>query len=307
MDRRITLITLASAALPSVTTLSAQAAPGGMRFVHPPPEAANDNRHRYYWELLEAALAANRERYGDAEVSAFTGAAMNFQRAVMEVESGRGRVNIVSRATNRELESRLLAVPIPLDKGLLGARLFLVTPATQKRLAGVQTLEQLKAFSFGLASSWTDVKVLGAAGFRIVLADDYPSLFSMLSAGRFDIFSRGVVEIVAEWRNYKETLSNLQIEQRLMLQYPLPRYFFVPRTPEGERMAERIADGLQRLRANGEYERRYRSWKQLVLRELDIAGRQVLRLGNSELSDAAPLNDSFWWDDLSAELGAPRR
>lgn len=305
MDRRTLMITtLAAATLPARAQASTAAGP--MRFVHPPPEAAGDERHRYYWDLLEAALAANRDRYGPYEVSAFA-TAMTFPRAVAEVASGRGHVNIVSRATNRDLEAQLRAVTIPLDKGLLGARLFLVTAATQARLARVQTLAQLQEFSFGLASSWTDVKVLRTAGFKVVLADDYGSLFSMLAAGRFDVFSRGVVEIVSELRANEKALPNLQIEQRLMLQYPLPRYFFVPRTPEGERMAERITDGLLRLRASGEFERRYRSWKQLVLRELDIAGRHVLRLANSELSEAAPLNDSYWWDDLGAELGGARR
>lgn len=303
MDRRTLVSSVAAAAALSFPALASTTP---MRFVHPPPEAAGDERHRYYWGLLDAALAANRERYGPYEVSAFA-TPMPFQRAAAEVQSGRGHVNIVSRATNRELEAQLRAVPIPLDKGLLGARLFLVTPPTQARLAKVQTLAQLQEFSFGLASTWTDVKVLRAAGFKLVLADDYPSLFSMLSAGRFDIFSRGAIEIVSELRANREAQPSLQIEQRLMLQYPLPRYFFVPRTPEGERMAERIADGLQRLRASGEFERRYRGWKQLVLRELDLAGRLVLRLPNPELSDAAPLGDSFWWDDLAAELAGPKR
>lgn len=42
---------------------------------------------------------------------------MTFQRAVLEVESGKGLVNIVFRATNLELESRLRPIRIPLDKG----------------------------------------------------------------------------------------------------------------------------------------------------------------------------------------------
>jgi len=303
MDRRrLMMTTLAAATLP-IAVAQAQVP---MRFVHPPPESAGDERHRYYWDLLDAALAANRDRFGPYEVSAFN-TPMTFPRAAAEVQSGRGHVNIVSRATNRDLEAQLRAIPIPLDKGLLGARLFLVTPATQTRLAKVQTLAQLQEFSFGLASSWTDVKVLRAAGFKVVLADDYNSLFSMLGAGRFDIFSRGVVEIVSELKANKEAQPSLQIEQRLMLQYPLPRYFFVSRSAEGERLAERITDGLQRLRASGEFERRYRAWKQLVLKDLDLAGRQVLRLTNSELSDAAPLADSYWWDDLAAELALPRR
>ena len=276
-----------------------------MRFVYPPPETAQDERHLYYWQVLDAALATNVARYGPYSSAAYT-TPMTFQRAVAELESGSGRVNIVSRATNLDLETRLRPVRIPLDKGLLGARLFLVTPATQARLDRVRTLAELQQYTIGQNSAWTDVKILQPAGFQLVLADDYEGLFSMLSAGRFDLFSRGVIEIVSEWRARRDSLPNLTIERRFLLQYPMPRYFFVPRTPEGEKMAERIEDGLRRLRDSGEFERRYQAWKALVLKDLQLAGRTVFRLPNPQLSAEAPLADKYWWDDLNAELAAAK-
>ena len=78
------------------------------------------------------------------------------------------------------------------------------------------------------------------------------------------------------------------------------------RDAAGARMAERIEDGLQRLRRSGEFERRYQSWKKLVFKDIQLAGRVVFRLPNQELSPETPLNDKYWWDDLAAEL-APRR
>jgi hypothetical protein len=276
-----------------------------MRFVYPPPEVAGDERHLYSWQLLEAALAANREQYGDYSLQPYP-SSMTFQRGVAEVESGGRRVNIVSRATNLDLEKRLLPIRIPLDKGLLGVRLFLIMPATQSRLDQVRTLADLRRFTIGLSSSWSDVSILQSAGFKLVLSDAYLPLFSMLGAGRFDLFSRGAVEIKAELAANADKVPGLAIEKRLLLHYPLPRYFFVPRTPEGERMARRIEDGLQRLRRSGEFERRYQAWKKLVLKDLDLSGRAVFRLPNPELSPAAPLADKYWWDDLASELGAPR-
>ena len=274
-----------------------------MRFVYPPPEAPGDERHLYYWHVLDAALAANRDVYGAYTLTPFA-EPMTFQRAAIEVEAGGERVNIVSRATSRDLESRLLPVRIPLDKGLLGARLFLIMPQTQARLDAATTLTDLRRFSVGLGASWTDVRILKAAGFRLVLSDSYAPLFDMLAARRFDLFSRGVVEIAAELAVNRRRIPQLTIDRRFMLYYPLPRYFFVPRTREGERMAERIADGLQRLRRSGEFERRYRAWKALVLKDVPLAGRIVVRLPNPELSAETPLADSYWWDDLALEVGA---
>lgn len=276
-----------------------------MRFVYPPPEAAGDERHLYYWQLLDAALAANRDKYGDYSLTSFP-VAMTFQRAVAEVEAGGSRVNIVSRATSRDLEKRLRPVRLPLDKGLLGARLFLVMPETQARLAPVKTLAALRKFTIGQSSSWTDVRILQSAGFNLVLADAYLPLFAMLGAQRFDLFSRGAIEIEAEWRANREAVPGLAIEKRFLLHYPLPRYYFVPRTAEGARMAERIEDGLQRLRRSGEFEQRYQRWKKIVLKDVQLSGRIVFRLPNPELSPETPLADKFWWDDLASEVGATR-
>jgi hypothetical protein len=276
-----------------------------MNFVHPPPEAAGDERHLYYWQLLDAALAANREQFGDYSVKAFE-TPMTFQRGAAEVESGNGRVNIVSRATNLDLEKRLRPIRIPLDKGLLGARMFLVMPDVQARLNRINTLDELRRLTIGQSSSWSDVHILQEAGFKLVLTDAYLPLFSMLGAGRFDLFSRGAIEIESEWRANRENVPGLMIEKKFLLYYPMPRYFFVSRTAEGERMAARIENGLQRLRRSGEFEQRYQAWKKLVLKDIQLGGRTVFRLANPELSPEAPLADKYWWDDLSSETGSSR-
>ena len=44
----------------------------------------------------------------------------------------------------------------------------------------VRTLEDLKQFTIGQSSSWTDVRILQSAGFKLVLADAYTPLFSMM-------------------------------------------------------------------------------------------------------------------------------
>ncbi|MEC5388329.1 hypothetical protein VVD49_21530 [Uliginosibacterium sp. H3] len=287
------------------------AAPGvraaeAMKFIHPPPENEGDQRHTYYWELLDAALQANKSKYGDYQLAPYD-KPMNFLRAVAELESGdTGRVNVVARATNLDLEQRLRPVPIPLDKGLLGYRLFLIMPEMQARLDKVQSLDDLRQFSIGQASPWTDVKILQAANMKLVIADNYEGLFHMLGIRRYDLFSRGVNEIYSEWEAHKSSVRGLTIEKNLILQYPMPRYFFVPRTEAGARMAERIEDGLQRLAKSGEFERRYQAYKKLVLADVHLAGRRVFRLPNAQLSPLAPLHEKFWWDDLAAEL-APKR
>lgn len=271
-----------------------------LKVVHPPPESNTDQRHTYYWRLLKAALEANRDEYGDFTLSAYP-TPMNFQRALAEVESGSGRVNIVARATSSELEERLRAIPLPLDKGVLGYRVALTTPAMVERLAKVRNLDDLRRFSIGQGSPWADVPILRAAGFNLVLTESYEPLFAMLSAGRFDLFLRGVNEVEAEWAERVKKYPNLVIDPYILLAYPMPRFFFVSRTEEGERLAKRIEDGLLRIARNGQFDKMYKAYKREVLGNLDLSGRLVLRIPNPELSVQAP-KDKFWWDDLEEEL-----
>jgi hypothetical protein len=278
-----------------------------MEFVYPPPESSGDHRHTYYWELLDAALRSNRQQYGDYVLRPYR-IAMSFARAEAELEQGDGRVNIVARATNLDLESRLLPIPLPLDKGLLGYRLLLIKADKQAELDKLHSLDELKQFSIGQSPSWTDASILAGNGFKLELSSNYEGLFQMLGAGRFAMLPRGINEIAAEWQAHKGSVPGLAVERHLILHYPLPRYFFVPRTAAGERMAARIHDGLRRLVASGEFERRYRAYKKRVLADVPLAGRRVFDLPNPQLSARAPpLSDRTWWDDLASELGRPHR
>lgn len=277
-----------------------------MRFTYPAPENADDQRQVYYWRLLAAILESNRNQYGEYTLEAFP-VPMNYQRIQLELESGGERVNIFAPGTSRVLEQKLLAIPLPLDKGLLGLRLFLIMEHQQVALEKVNNLDMLRRFRIGQRPSWTDTTILRHNGLEVVATDSFEGLFKGLEANRFELFSRGANEIRAEWISRRETVPGLTIEKHLALLYPLARYYFVPRTPTGEKMAERIRDGLQRLAATGEFERLYRAYKREVLRDLPLAGRRLFRLENPELSGfAPPLSDPRWWDDFSAEFGAAR-
>ena len=147
---RISALLFLVALMSLSVTLCATVRAETMRFIYPPPEAAGDERHLYYWQLLDAALASNRDRYGGYTTAPFD-SPLTFQRATAEVGSRNGPVNIVSRATNLDLEKRLRPIRIPLDKGLLGFRMFLVMPETQARLDAVRAEAGLLAAADALA------------------------------------------------------------------------------------------------------------------------------------------------------------
>jgi hypothetical protein len=286
--------------LGSVLAAGAQAQPMVFRYVA--MDAVGDHRRDYFWDLLKAALEANRREWGDFVLQPHPGLLAQ-QRAVAELDNPDGLVNIIVRTSNPVLAQTLLPVNLPLDKGLVGFRLFLVMPATQQRLDRLSQPEALKGFSVGQGSAWPDPAILRHAGFqKLVLTESYPNHSPMLLAGRFDLFPRGVSEISDEMKTMRAEAPGMVVEHRFALHYPLAIQFYVARSPQGEKMAARVRDGLLRLKRSGAFDVRYAAYKKQVLQSLPLAGRRVMRLDNPDLPTGLPaFSDKGWWDDLSAE------
>lgn len=293
-------------ALLSAAAMAASAVPpsAAMVYTHPPPESGEDQRLAYYWGLLKSALEVTAPKWG-AYVLAPSPVQMNSDRSQVLLADSK-TITLLVRTTSNERETLLRPVFIPLDKGLTGYRLFLIQKPTQAKLNAVRTLEDLKAFSIGQGQSWVDTVILRHAGLKVEAGAGYPSLFRMLQAGRFELFSRGVNEIGQEFRAGKDSNTELAIEQHLMLYYPLPRYYFFARTQEGERLARRVEEGLHLLIENGQFDKQYRAFKRLVLADLQLSGRRLFKISNPTLSPQTPLAHSEYWDTLADELRAPR-
>jgi hypothetical protein len=273
-----------------------------MRYVYPPPESGADVRLNYYWELLQSALDETQPKWGPYVLVPST-KIMNAGRAEILLATSND-ISVMARTTSLTREQVLRPIRIPLDKGLTGYRLFLIKAGTQPRLDAVRSVDQLQAFSIGQGATWVDTDILRSEGFTVVPSPTYESLLPMLESNRFDLFSRGVNEISHEFAIGVKQYPTLAIENKLLLYYPLPRYFFFPRTAEGERLAQRAEEGLRMLIKNGKFEKRYQTFKKAILNDLNLSGRRVFKLGNRYLPADTPLGERELWDTLEAELKA---
>lgn len=279
----------------------AQAVAAGERVTYPRPESGSATLVGYYWRLLEAALSRTTAEFGPAEATP-TEVVMNHQRAMDELVAGNIQVYIRSWLPP-EYNDRLEMVPVPLDKGLLGYRVFLVHKDTQARLAKVATLADLKAFSMGQGATWADAGILAGAGLDVVKTSSYEGLFPMLQNKRFDLFPRAVTEVMAEHAQYRSSAPDLVVDDGLLLAYPLSFYFMVRKGPQGERLHKRLALGLQRMRADGSFERMYQEFKRSSLAGLSLKGRRLIRIDNPGYAGPAyARGENGYWDNLAAEL-----
>jgi ABC-type amino acid transport substrate-binding protein len=270
-----------------------------MRYIYNAPESALDKRYEYHWEILRTALERTKEKFGPyvMESSVF----MTENRQAFELRNATGKLTVMYLSTTPEFERDLIPVRIPVDKNLGGYCVFLINRQDQNRFANIQTLDDLKKFTYGLGLGWIDVGILKSNGLKVVTGSNYDGLFEMLANHRFDIFLRAAVEVLGEYDQRKDRLPSLTIEPNIILYYPLPMYFWFPKTAEGQRLADRAREGMMSMIADGTYDRIFFTYQQWKIDRLDLKHRRIFKINNPFLGPETPFADKRLWYDPSTE------
>lgn len=216
-------------------------------------------------------------------------------RNIQEVEAG--EMDIIWAATDANMEAQLLPIRIPLYKGLLGHRIFIIRRGEQSRFDKVKTLRDLQAFTFGQGTTWADTRILEANGLKVIKTMKYQGLFYMLDGARFDAFPRGVQE---PWDELKNNASlNLTVEKSLMLVYKMPFYLFTSK--DNKKLAADLERGFNLAIADGSFDKVFYSSPvvQSVLENAGMDNRLVFELKNPELPRETPLGRPELWLDLN--------
>ena len=266
--------------------------------VYPLTGSGIDSRYDYDWAVLRTALLKTVPRYGAFELRQ-SQTTMSAQRVTQELANQPGRINILVRATDPDLEQQFLPIRLPVDRGLLGYRIFLVREADLPRFAAVRSLDDLRRLHVGQGKGWIDVDILRAAQLTVVEGSTYDGLFAMLEAKRFDFFSRAADEATREYDERRIANPTMALEPTLLLHYPLPRYFFVRRDAEGKLLAERITAGMEMMIRDGSLNELFYRYKSSIIERANLKQRHLLTIVNPTLSPETPLSRSeLWYDPL---------
>lgn len=264
--------------------LAARCALAGILF-YPRPEAPDDERSGYSFQLLQLALA----KAGSPHRVVLTPHVMQQGRSIVEIAAGSGKLHIIATMSSREREEKLLPVRIPLSKGLLGWRMLLVRADEMELFRNAATLQDLQPYRMAQGHDWPDLGILDSNGLRGAGVSNYTSLFDMLKAGRVDYLPRSVLEIWQEAARHKE----LAVEPYLLLHYPTPDYFFVNRADK--QLAEQIRRGLELAIADGSMDRLFYQYYGKLLRLSHLDKRRMLELKNPLLTPETPLERKELW------------
>ncbi|MDO3387289.1 hypothetical protein QWI17_15720 [Gilvimarinus sp. SDUM040013] len=204
--------------------------------------------HPYFAKLLTLVLDKTIDSHGPYQLREFSSAAEK-ERIRKLLHEGR-EISIIWSTTNPERESNLRAIPFALLKGLNEYRLLLIRKGEQARFATVENLADLRSFTAGSGTHWQDSRIFEANQLPIVTSVRWDNLFAMLEAGRFDYVARGAYEV---WQELlRPDFQTFELEQRLMLHYQAPYYFFVNR--DNIALAERVLAGLKLAVEDGSYD-----------------------------------------------------
>jgi hypothetical protein len=240
-------------------------------------------RDAYFISLLDMALARSGEDYQLVQVKLPD---YSEKRSVLLLESKQYDAHWIN--TTPEREQQLLPIRIPLDKGAIGWRAFLIRPDMQPVFDKVTSAEDLKSLIFVQGHDWPDVPVLLKNEFSVERSSNWSGLFRMVALNRAQVFPRSILEISAEQK--ENVAEGLVIEKNLILRYPAAYYFFVAK--DNAELANIIERGLKKSFADGSFDKLFFQNFGAPIADLDLSSRRIISIDYPALTIE---DESLWF------------
>jgi hypothetical protein len=257
------------------------------------PKQENTYREQasYFITLLKMSLDKTKGSSGGYIIKYYEDY-MPEKRIVQSLKGGK-LLNLAWMMTSEEREKDLLPVRIPLLKGLLGYRVFIINKEDQWIFSEIKTLGGLKGLVAGQGRDWPDTIILRSNGLKVNTAIRYESLFDMLERKRFDYFPRGINEPWSEIRQRPH--QNFMVEEELLLRYKAPVYFFTGK--DNKEIVDRIEKGLRIMINDGSFDEVFFNHSIIkdILRKGNIKKRKIFDIKNPLLTPDTPVDEKKLW------------
>jgi hypothetical protein len=247
-------------------------------------ETATDSRYEYDHAVIRLALEKTRKEHGEF-VLRETPIGQNSQRSMLTLTNNRYANYIIKYSMSNKLPDGLIAIPFPVDLGIVGYRVGFVSQDTKEKLKAVKTLEDLQRFEVIQGIGWLDPLILEHHGFKVRKGEDFNAMFSMVALNRSDIFLRGANELLGEWQTH-QSIPKLTYDETISVYYPLPRFLIT--SEENTELAARVHEGLLRAFDDGSL---MKLWEEKYLASVEFADlktRKIFRLTNPYIENLNP-------------------
>lgn len=256
------------------------------------PRSEFDINHQYYTSLLKKALA--KAAGGRAIPELKPTFAMEQGRALRELAKGES-LDVFWVGTDLAKEQEFRAIRIPLERGLMGFRKFILRKDSIKKFDAIRSVQQLQQLTACQGAFWPDVEIMRSSGLKVEEAPVYENIFKQLVAKRCDYFPRGLHEGVIELEKRRPLYPQLVRYNKLMLHYPFAVYFFTRK--ENEALALWIEQGLEQMIDDGEL-LAHMQQQELTRHVFPLQHHSSdpwISIKNPLLSPDTPVNNSRYW------------
>jgi len=210
------------------------------------PDLNGNGAHNFGYRALELALQKSGQPY---QLSVLSGA-VNDERARAQLQQG--EISIADFGAGAEFESNFSAIYFPIDRGLLGFRLFLIRQPRVAEFAKINNLQDLRGFSAGQGLGWSNITIMQRAGLKVETGPTLENLFPMLERARFDFLPLGLNEVYGFRAQYLSAAPSMVVDERIVLIYKFARLFYV--RPDNKTLHAVVLRGLQKAFQDGSFQ-----------------------------------------------------
>ena len=255
--------------------------------LYPMPESAHDQRPLYPVRLLGLAISKLETPYRLKQSRA-----LMTQTRALRMMGQANAPDIVWSMTTQERENAYIPIRIPIYKGLIGWRLFLIHAGQQSTFDEIDSLSGLQKLTAGQGHDWPDSYILNNSHIDVMSSSKYERLFEMLDKERFNFLPRSIIEI---WDELAARLHyNIAVEKRILLRYPAAIYYFVHKN--NAQLATDIQRGLQLAIEDGSFEQMFLKHNEWLIEKACLNERHIIDLPNPLLPPLTPVhNEALWY------------
>lgn len=218
-------------------------------------------------------------------------------RIIRELETNSGRINLHVMGTSAELEKKLLPIRIPVTRGLVGYRVFIIHKDKQVLFDSTTTLDSLQKLLGLQGLGWSDIAILEHSGLR-QKEMDYNRIFNVINIGRGDYFSRSLHETFEEVAFHEKQLPNLRVEKNILLVYPFALFAFT--SHQNTELAKVLEKAFMKAYDDGVFVPFFYNHPHIknALEKADIEKRVIINIPNPTLTDeTAAIPQQYWHDE----------
>lgn len=231
-------------------------------------------------DFIQLALNKAESKYGKSQI--LDTQIEGYQNAFNAVVAG-DNVDVMVSAVNAEWESRALPIYIPLDRGLLGFRVCLISKFNHAQFESVDNKHEFERqhVKVGLGTGWPDFEIMRANHISVRAFESSESIYAALKKQTIDCYSRSVGEVMQEPLNQ----GDIAIEQSIGLIYPLADIIYVSKAaPE---VHAKLLLGLELAIEDGSFYELIKHHYSLSLSSIDFYFRNLIIMDNPSISAPA--------------------